>query len=157
MIESLLNWVMGIFGERKPSMNGEDNGNNGSQTETENINLDAQRDSLDFRDLIYRPALVQLKEELIPSSKRLHIMNQGREGACTGFGLAAVINYLLRTREENQRQTHREPDDPAQKRASARMLYQMAKRHDQWPGQDYQGSSARGAMHNPSQSTMVTP
>ena len=25
-----------------------------------------RRDSLDFRDLIYRPALVQLKEELLP-------------------------------------------------------------------------------------------
>jgi hypothetical protein len=26
------------------------------------------------------------------------------------------------------------------------MLYEMAKHHDHWPGQDYEGSSARGAM-----------
>ena len=26
------------------------------------------------------------------------------------------------------------------------MLYEMAKRYDEWPGEDYDGSSARGAM-----------
>jgi hypothetical protein len=98
-------------------------------------NLDAQRDSLDFRDLIYRPALVSLKPELLPNKDFIHIMDQGTEGGCTGFGLAAAINYLLRVRGE-----------PPDKRVSARMLYEMAKRHDHWPGQDYEGSSARGAM-----------
>jgi hypothetical protein len=98
-------------------------------------NLDAQRDSLDFRDLIYRPVLVPLKQESLPNKDFIHIMDQGTEGGCTGFGLAGVINYLLRARGE-----------PRDKRVSARMLYEMAKRHDHWPGQDYEGSSARGAM-----------
>jgi hypothetical protein len=95
----------------------------------------AQRDSLDFRDLIYRPALVQLKQELLPNKEFIHVLDQGLEGACTGFGLAAVINHLLCFQGR-----------PSSERVSPRMLYEMAKRHDQWPEQDYEGSSARGAM-----------
>jgi hypothetical protein len=61
------------------------------------------------------------------------ILDQGTEGACTGFALAAVINYLL-----HQRRTMR--------RVSPRMLYELARRYDEWPGEKYEGSSARGAM-----------
>ena len=95
--------------------------------------LQTRRDSLDFRDRIYAPALVPLAPELLPDPACLHVRNQGDEGACTGFGLAAVIDYLNRERGV------REP-------VSARMLYEMAKRHDQWPGHAYEGSTARGAM-----------
>ena len=49
-------------------------------------NLDAQRDSLDFRDLIYRPALVTLKPELFPNRDFIHIMDQGTEGGAPGSG-----------------------------------------------------------------------
>jgi len=63
------------------------------------------------------------------------ILDQGREGACTGFGLATVVNYLLRT-----------PAIRDHTRVSPRMLYEMAKRYDEWPGETYEGSSARGAM-----------
>jgi hypothetical protein len=85
--------------------------------------------------LIYRPALVRLEDELLPNRDYLHIWDQGNEGACTGFGLAAVINYLLRDR-----------GGPPDEAVSPRMLYEMAKHHDQWPGEAYEGSSARGAM-----------
>jgi hypothetical protein len=64
------------------------------------------------------------------------ILDQGREGACTGFGLATVIHYLLRTRRVV-------PDRAA---VSPWMLYEMARRYDEWPGERYEGSSARGAM-----------
>jgi len=94
-----------------------------------------KRDSLDFRDLIYRPALVNLADELLPDRDYMYISDQGTQGTCTGFGLAAVINYLLRAR-----------GIPTAGTASPRMLYEMAKHHDQWPGEDYDGSSARGAM-----------
>ncbi|MDA0733693.1 MAG: hypothetical protein O2909_03940 [Chloroflexi bacterium] len=79
-----------------------------------------KRDSLDFRDLIYRPALVRLEDELLPNKEYLKPLDQGREGACTGFGLAAVINYLLRARGVSSEEA-----------ASPRMLYEMAKHHDQ--------------------------
>jgi len=97
--------------------------------------LTAQQDSLDFRDWIYQPALLPLRPKLLPHKSWVTILNQGEEGACTGFGLAAMINYLLRARGA-----------PKSERVSPRMLYEMAKRHDQWPGEDYEGSSARGAM-----------
>ena len=67
------------------------------------------------------------------------VLDQGEEGACTGFGLAATVNFLL----------HNRSGAPQLKRpagASARMLYEMAKRYDEWDGTDYEGSSIRGAV-----------
>lgn len=97
--------------------------------------LDAFPDRIDLRDWYYQPALISLPDAylsctLIPRSR---ILDQGREGACTGFALAAVVNFL-RTR---QGQTAR---------VSPRMLYELARRYDEWPGEAYEGSSARGAI-----------
>lgn len=64
------------------------------------------------------------------------ILDQGEEGACTGYGLATVANYLLRRRRVV----------PDLMPVSARMLYDLARRHDEWPGENYSGSSARGAI-----------
>lgn len=101
--------------------------------------LDARPDTIDFRDQMYVPTLVEVQER-IPLERyleqRVPILNQGREGACTGFGLATVAHYLLRTRDLDP--------DPAE--VSTRMLYAMARRYDEWPGEAYSGSSARGAM-----------
>lgn len=94
---------------------------------------DANRDSFDFRDLIYQPALVELRDELFPRWELLHILDQKNQGACTGFGLAATINYLNAMRSSPSR-------------VSARMLFEMARRYDQWPGEKYDYSTARGAM-----------
>ena len=101
--------------------------------------LDARPDAMDFRDLMYVPSLVEVPS-LIPLGDYLEhgvpILDQGSEGACTGYGLATVANYLLRRRRVN-------PDaDPV----SPRMFYKLARRYDEWPGEDYSGSSARGAM-----------
>ncbi len=74
--------------------------------------------------------LDQYRETKVP------ILDQGTEGACTGFGLATVVHYLLRTRDTIR-------DDLE---VSPRMLYNMARRYDEWPGEKYSGSSARGAM-----------
>ncbi|KAA3656606.1 MAG: hypothetical protein DWQ10_15000 [Calditrichaeota bacterium] len=96
-------------------------------------NLPTRPDSTDFRDMIYQPALIPLQQKLIPKKEHMRIRHQGTGSACTGFALAAIIDYFNRSRGI---------DVPA----SARMLYEMAKRHDQWPGENYNGSSARGAM-----------
>ena len=56
---------------------------------------------------------------------------------CTGFGLATVANFLLRTRKSHP---------VLEARVSPRMLYEMAKKYDDWPGESYEGSSARGAV-----------
>jgi len=67
------------------------------------------------------------------------ILDQGEDGACTGFALAAAINHLLRHNRELDAAA-------ARRRVSPHMLYTMARRHDEWPGEDYEGSSLRGAL-----------
>ncbi|MBC8116742.1 MAG: peptidase C1, partial [Candidatus Saccharimonas sp.] len=67
---------------------------------------------------------------------KVPILDQGREGACTGFALATVAHYLLRERTVR----------PDLKPVSPRMLYDMARRYDEFDGDDTEGSSARGAM-----------
>jgi hypothetical protein len=94
--------------------------------------LNAQQDVPDLRDWPYEPTLRGLQRYMRPPSG-LTILDQKSEGACTGFGLAAVINYLNQERAEKVR-------------VSPRMLYEMAKRHDEWPGEQYAGSSCRGAI-----------
>ena len=95
--------------------------------------LDAVPDRIDIRDWFYQPRLVALPDVLVTCDAVPAILDQGSEGACTGFALAAVINFLLRSRNFDRR-------------VSPRMLYDMARRYDEWPGQNYEGSSARGAM-----------
>jgi Papain family cysteine protease len=94
--------------------------------------LNANPDVPDFRDYIYEPALIQLQETITPP-EGLKILDQYSEGACTGFSLAACINQLYRISNHDIQ-------------VSARMLYEMAKRSDEWPGEDYDGSSLRGAI-----------
>jgi hypothetical protein len=101
--------------------------------------IDARPDTLDFRDRMFEPTLVEVQTERPLDAYRkmgVPILDQGTEGACTGFGLATVVHYLLRTRDVIR-------DDIE---VSPRMLYDMARRYDEWPGEKYSGSSARGAM-----------
>ena len=104
--------------------------------------FDARPDTVDFRDLMFVPTLVEvpevrtLEQFLRLTRSKPVILDQGNEGACTGFGLAAVCNHLLRARKVR----------PSKMPVSARMLYEMAKRYDEWRGENYDGSSARGAM-----------
>lgn len=96
--------------------------------------LDAAPDRVDIRDWFYQPALGALPNRLINCETAPDdILDQGREGACTGFALAAVLNFLLRRRG-------------VRRMVSPRMLYEMARLYDEWPGEAYEGSSARGAM-----------
>jgi hypothetical protein len=107
--------------------------------ETPKRRLDARPDSADFRDRMYVPTLVEVPVERTVAEwtkAGVPVLDQGTEGACTGFALATVANYLLRTRRVHPDRTD----------VSPRMLYEMARRHDEWPGERYEGSSARGAM-----------
>jgi hypothetical protein len=101
--------------------------------------VDVHADPVDFRDRMYVPTLVEVATHL-PMERylehRVPVLDQGREGACTGFALATVAHYLLRTRRVV-------PDTTP---VSPHMLYRMARQHDEWPGEKYSGSSARGAM-----------
>lgn len=101
--------------------------------------FDAIPDPPDFRDLLFVPTLVEVPTTVDLESyraARVPVLNQHNEGACAGFGLATVVHYLLRQRKVV-------PDPRA---VSTRMLYEMARRYDEWPGENYSGSSARGAI-----------
>jgi hypothetical protein len=101
--------------------------------------LNARPDVIDFRDKLYTASLfeVPVAKDLEEYKKhKVPILDQGQEGACAGFGLATVIHYLLLTRKHV----------PCKDRVSPRMLYEMAKKYDEWEGEDYIGSTARGAM-----------
>lgn len=97
--------------------------------------LDAFPDRIDLRDWFYQPALIALPDSLVscPLIKPAMILDQGQEGACTGFALAAVVNFLRAKRRQTAL-------------VSPRMLYELARRYDEWPGEAYEGSSARGGI-----------
>ena len=100
--------------------------------------LDVKKDPLDLRDVMYEPYLDEIPFAIAhPALRSLTILDQGKEGACTGFGLAAVANYLLARHSETK---------ASASPVSPRMLYEMAKRYDEWEGEHYDGSSIRGAM-----------
>ena len=118
--------------------------------------MDVRPDRLDLRDREYRPPLLALPnawpfrkdyERLFKTySKDDMVLDQGKEGACTGFGLAAVINYLLWRDLFDANNGEVDTELSKQKRVSPKMLYNMARVYDEWEGEDYEGSSCRGAM-----------
>ena len=101
--------------------------------------LDAVPDRVDIRDWIYQPNLSPLPDQIVNCQLVPVILDQGREGACTGFALAACINFQLANRNLLTARS-------SMRATSPRMLYEMARRYDEWPGENYEGSSARGAM-----------
>lgn len=80
-----------------------------------------------------RATSIQTGRPLRPWSwKRKLWLDQGREGACTGFGAAHTLscgpNPRPMTNEDGQR------------------FYRGAKRYDEYAGENYEGSSVQGAM-----------
>lgn len=112
-----------------------------------NRTFDARPDRIDLRDRPYQPKLVSLPsryphiesiDQYLPAYANSLVLDQGEEGACTGFGLAAVINFQQWKNNGFQIQDL--------VTVSPRMLYHIARLYDEWPGEDYEGSSCRGAM-----------
>jgi hypothetical protein len=120
--------------------------------------LDVRKDRLDLRDREYRPILKSLPNSY-PNNSNIEaivscymdtgmILDQGSEGKCTGYALATVINYLLW--RDNLKDRYSEfvacPIDFAIEKVSEHMLFNLARVYDEWDGEDYEGSSCRGAM-----------
>lgn len=97
--------------------------------------LDILPDLLDIRDRLYQPHLRALRASIYPAIA-FEVRDQGPASSCTGHALAHVIDCLM----------HREMMPERPRRVSARMLYEMAKRNDEWTGTAYEGSSVRGAV-----------
>ncbi len=123
----------------------EDNTDTGSpriETSGQQRILNTYPDVPDLRDRYYSPTLRELRSRKPPDIGELTVRDQGSEGACTGFALAHVIDLLNGRRRAELRQNGFQVPD----RVSARMLYEMARLHDEWTGEDYEGSSIRGAL-----------
>jgi hypothetical protein len=126
--------------------------------------LDVRPDDTDSRDYVFAPTLTLLPEYVNPKGEiPLHVLDQKREGACVGFSLAAIINLSLGRRKlsqdcreargpQSQNRIHKRekgspvPVELSKEFVSPRMLYEMARRYDEWQGEHYEGSSLRGGM-----------
>lgn len=93
-------------------------------------------DPTDLRDWMYQPSIaLSPRDSMMPNDPRA-TKQQRDTSACTGFALSTTIEYLL---DRGQR-----PYEPI----SGFMLYSMARRYDEWAGDENEdsGSSLRGAL-----------
>ena len=95
-------------------------------------------DRLDLRDRPYMPPVAVIPGQELKPKFDIPVLDQGQTNACTGFALASVVYHLQRAAKRN----------PADCRVSPYMVYSMARRYDEFPGDTHAdtGSSARGAM-----------
>ncbi|RNF86414.1 N-acetylmuramidase domain-containing protein [Montanilutibacter psychrotolerans] len=93
-------------------------------------------DPVDLRDWPYRPNIAIAPDDAMFATYPRPTKQQDTTNACTGFALAVVIEYLL--------DRGRRPVEPI----SGYMLYDMARRYDEWEDDDDSdsGSSLRGAL-----------
>jgi hypothetical protein len=78
------------------------------------------------------PACSSLSARSQIMRRRTVFLDQGVEGACTGYG------------EEHVQALSPHPQWTSNE--MARAVYHEARRQDEWPGEDYEGSSVNGAM-----------
>lgn len=113
--------------------------------------IDAQPDLPDTRDYLYQPRLTSLAPEFDPNKQGVdwwspkRIRDQDDNPSCTGHALAALIDHM-RARDLMRGKTPLSGEEFHTPWASAAMLYHTARYHDEWLGEDYGGSSCRGAL-----------
>ena len=66
------------------------------------------------------------------SWRKTVVLDQGAEGACSGFSMAHFLASRPKARDKITN-------------TLGKRIYQEAKRQDEWPGEDYDGSSVNGA------------
>ena len=97
--------------------------------------LDILPDLPDIRDRLYLSHLQRLPPQKSPRIA-FSVRDQGKANSCVGFALAHVIDVLR----------HSDDEVLSPERASARMLYEMARRNDEWAESPHEGSSLRGGI-----------
>ncbi len=95
-------------------------------------------DRLDLRDRLYQPPVAVVPDLVFALKTNIPVLDQGQTNACTGFALASVVYQL-------QHSAKRKRMDCC---VSPFMLYSMARRYDEFPGDPNAdtGSSLRGGM-----------
>lgn len=116
-------------------------------------------DPFDARDLEYRPRLEPLPATIDQRDQQdKHFVLHQQGNSCTGHAVAAVINTVLARppagakprrarRPANGAGTNGAgPAAPLYPRVSPYMLYRLARRYDEFAGEEDSGSSLRGAF-----------
>jgi hypothetical protein len=95
-------------------------------------------DRLDLRDRLYMPPVAVVPGLGLDPMTNIPVLDQGQTNACTGFALASVVYDLQHAAKRKQMDSCVSPF----------MLYSMARRYDEFPGDADAdtGSSLRGAM-----------
>jgi hypothetical protein len=103
-------------------------------------------DAVDFRDREYTPTLAYVPRALpveAAMARGVPIEDQRTSLACTGFALQAVAHHLMWAAELDEGATG---SMPADLRVSAQMFWDLARRYDEFPGDDQGGSTVRAAI-----------
>src|SRR5512134_3165568 len=95
-------------------------------------------DRIDLRDRPYLPPVAVVPGVMLAPKTHIPVLDQKQTSACTGFALASVVHHLQHSAKRPQKDY----------RVSPFMLYSMARRYDEFPGDPSAdtGSSLRGAM-----------
>ena len=109
-----------------------------TKKDTSNLKRNVVPDRIDLRDRPYLPAVGIIPGTSLDPVTDIPVLFQRSTNACTGFALASVLFHLQRAAKR----------DLAQCSVSPYMLYSMARRYDEFPGDPTvdNGSSLRGAM-----------
>ena len=91
-------------------------------------------DPYDARDKVFLAARRRLPKHIDNREECTLVRNQAEEGTCTGYALVAVAEFLY------WRKLGLPPD------LSERWAYEKAKLYDEWEGENYDGSTIRGAV-----------
>ena len=97
------------------------------------FDTNAVPDPFDARDLEYRPRLEVLPAVIDQRAGGRRFVYEQEGQSCTGHAVAAVINHVLHS-------------TTARTRVSPYMLYRLARRYDEFPGEAEAGSSLRAAF-----------
>ena len=102
--------------------------------------------TLKLSSLILSPILpfrgIEIPKKFANRSFSTPVKDQGNEGSCVGFGACSSFELITRIKY-NPDPEH--PEIKANDR-SDRDCYQKAKTHDEWEGDDYEGSSITGGV-----------
>ena len=88
----------------------------------------------DERDLCVPMPEIDLPREIDWTEQVTGVKDQGQEGSCVGFGVTGFMEYL----DWKQHGTRFD--------FSERWIYEWAKRLDEFPGENYEGTTIRAAM-----------
>lgn len=102
-------------------------------TAAPDLEADAAAARDDLGRVVFTPSTARLPEEVLPAADQLTVLDVGEHPISVGAATASVLNYLRAEAGETR------PVSPW-------MLYENARRYDEWATTDHEGSSLGGAL-----------